>query len=273
MNQVFNFNRFSLLVLKHWADNKKRYLLSILAFIGLLIGWFTFTILIDSRFPVGQGLQLVTYFFSLFTVGSFYASQYFRELGSRSKGINFLLVPASAFEKVLCSLLYSVVLFFVVFTAAFYLVDILMVWIAQNFVSDIPYPADQKGLLNVFEAAKIHISPETTVNILWIYFTLQSVFLLGSVYFEKYSFIKTVIAGFVLFFLLFCFVYFLYDLMPKGDYTSGLLTSYVIKTHGKEDYLVQLPGWFGQLLYYLFMYGTAAFLYIVTYFRLKEKQV
>ncbi len=273
MNQFFSFHRFSLLVIKHWADNKKRYLLSVLAFIGLLVGWFTFTILIDSRFPMGQGLQLVTYFFSLFTVGSFYASQYFRELGSRSKGINFLLVPASAFEKILCSLLFTVILFFVVFTLSFYLVDIIMVWITRNFITDMPYPADQQGLLNVFEAAKIHVSPHTTVNILWIYFTIQSVFLLGSVYFEKYSFIKTIIAGFVLFFILFCVVYFLYDMMPKGDYVNGILTSYVIKTKGKDDFLVQLPDWFGQVLYYSFMYGTAPFLYIVTYVRLKEKQV
>jgi hypothetical protein len=273
MNQFFNINRFSLLVVKHWADNKKRYLLSVLAFIGLLIGWFTFTILVDSRFPVGQGLQMVTYFFSLFTIGSFYASQYFRELGSRSKGINFLLVPASGFEKVLCSLLYNVVLFFLVFTAAFYLVDILMVWIGQSLVSDIPYPADQKGLLNVFHAANIHASPRTTVNILWIYFTIQSVFLLGSVYFQKYSFIKTIIAGFVLFFIFFVVVYFLYDMMPKGDYANGILTSYIVKNDGKVDFLVELPRWFGQLLYYIFMYGTAPFLYIVTYVRLKEKQV
>src|SRR5690242_17437744 len=147
MNQSFNINRFSLLVVKHWADNKKRYLLSVLAFMGLLIGWYTFTILIDSRFPVGKGLQMVTYFFSLFTVGSFYASQYFRELGSRSKGINFLLVPASGLEKLLCSLLYTVILFFLVFTAAFYLIDLLMVWIGQRLISDIPYPADQSGVL------------------------------------------------------------------------------------------------------------------------------
>jgi len=273
MNQIFDFNRFSLLVVKHWADNKKRYLLSVLAYMGLLVGWYTFTMLVDSRFPMNQGLQMVTFFFTLFTVGSFYASQYFRELGSRSRGINFLLVPASTFEKVLCGLLYTVVLFFAVFTVAFYLIDILMVWIGQNFVSDVPYPADQRGILNVFDAARVHVNPETTINILWLYFSLQSIFLLGSVYFEKYSFIKTIIAGFVLFFILFCVVYVSYDMMPKGDYANGILTSYIIRTKGKEDHLVQLPNWFGQLLYYLFMYGIAPFLYIVTYFRLKEKQV
>src|SRR5215218_3480762 len=102
MNQFFSFKRFTLLVLKHWADNKKRYGLSVLAFIGLLITWFVLTMLtgFDNK-PMGKEVQTITFFFALFAVGTFYASQYFSDLGSRAKGINFLLVPASAFEKIL----------------------------------------------------------------------------------------------------------------------------------------------------------------------------
>jgi hypothetical protein len=271
MNQFFSFKRFSLLVAKHWADNKKRYLLSVIAFIGLLIAWFLFTMLIDARFPMGTGLQMVTYFFSLFVVGSFYASQYFRDLGSRARGINFLLVPASAFEKILCSLLYTV-LFFVVFTSVFYLVDVLMVAVAKGFFTA-ELPRNEKGLVNIFKAASLPVEGEVSLNALLFFFTIQSAFLLGSVYFEKYSFIKTAISGFVIFFLVFCFVFFLYDLMPKGEYADGFLTSYRIENKGKDDYLVTIPRWPGQLLHYLVMYGIAPFLWIVTYFRLKEKQV
>jgi hypothetical protein len=205
-------------------------------------------------------------------VGSFYANQYFRDLGSRAKGVNFLLVPASAFEKILCSLLYTVVLFFVVFTCAFYLVDILMVAIAKGFLmTDIPNK--EKGLLNVFEASRLPLEGQSTVNVLLIFFAIQSVFLLGSVYFEKYSFIKTIISGFVVFFIVFFFIFFLNDLMPDGEYANGLLTAYRIQNGDKGDYLVRIPDWLGQILYYLLMYGIAPFLWIVTYVRLKEKQV
>jgi hypothetical protein len=272
MNQFFSFNRFSLLVSKHWADNKKRYLLSVIAFIGLLLAWFVFTLLVDSGAPMGKGLQMVTFFFSLFAVGSFYASQYFRDLGSRARGINFLLVPASAFEKILCALLYTVVLFFIVFTSVFYLVDVLMVSAANSFLaSDIP--DHEKGLVNVFEAASIPFDQKSTLNALLIFFAIQAAFLLGSVYFAKYSFIKTIISGFVVFFIVFCFVFFVYDMMPDGSYTNGFLTSYIIKSNGKNDYLVSVPRWLGQLLHYLLVYGITPFLWIVTYFRLKEKQV
>jgi hypothetical protein len=272
MNQFFSFKRFSLLLSKHWADNKKRYLLSVIAFIGLLVAWFTFTMLVDSRTAMEKGMQMGTYFFSLFAVGSFYANQYFRDLGSRAKGINFLLVPASAFEKILCSLLYTVILFFVVFTSAFYLVDVLMVTIADNFLN-VNIPNKEKGLINIFEAASLPFDGESGFNLLLIFFTIQSVFLLGSVYYAKYSFLKTIISGFVVFFIVFCFVYFLYDLMPEGEYANGFLTSYRIDNQDKDDYLVRIPGWLGQTVYYLLTYGTVPFLWIVTYVRLKEKQV
>lgn len=273
MNQFFSFKRFSLLVAKHWADNKKRYLLSIIAFAGLLIAWFVFTMLIDDRILMGQGIQFVTYFFSLFIVGTFYANQYFRELGSRSKGINFLLVPASAFEKILCSLLFTVILFFIVFTSVFYLVDVLMVGIAKSFQTA-AMPESEKGLINVFGAARLPLDGNSALNILLVFFSVQSVFLLGSIYFEKYSFIKTIITGFVIFFIVFLSVYFLYEMMPNGGYVNHFLTSYRVNNGGKgNDYLVSVPVWLGQILYYFLMYGAAPFLWIVTYFRLKEKQV
>ena len=86
MNQTFSFQRFSLLVAKHWAENRKRYLLSMVAYISLVFVWFVFVMLTDESNPLAKGLQQVTFFFSLFLVGPFYASQFFSELGSKTKG-------------------------------------------------------------------------------------------------------------------------------------------------------------------------------------------
>ncbi|RYZ30012.1 MAG: hypothetical protein EOO10_04345 [Chitinophagaceae bacterium] len=274
MNQFFSFKRFTLLVIKHWADNKKRYGLSMLAFIGLLITWFVFTMLtgMDDT-PMGRGAQQITFFLSLFAVGTFYASQYFRDLSSRAKGINFLMVPASAFEKLLCSLLYSVLLFFIVFTAAFYLVDFLMVAIA-NTLPGSETPAQKVSVINVFKVIILRFNKDSTVNFLLFFFSVQSVFLLGSVYFEKYSFIKTIISGFVGAFILFCFMYFFTEyLLPDGDYPMGFLTAYRVYVDGVRDQLIQIPHWIGDVFRFLAMYGIAPFLWIVTYYRLKEKQV
>jgi hypothetical protein len=273
MNQFFSFRRFSLLVSKHWADNKKRYGLSVLAFIGLLITWFVLTLLVAGDERMSGDVQQITFFLSLFGVGTFYASQYFRDLGSRAKGINFLLVPASAFEKLLCSLLFTVVLFFVVFVTVFYLVDALMVAIA-NAIPAANGHAGKPAVMNVFKVILIRFNRDSTINFLLFFFSVQSVFLLGSIFFEKYSFIKTIITCFVTGFVLFCLMYFFNEvLLPKGDYPSGFLTSYRVHVDGMNDHLVQVPRWIGEVLRFGAMYAAAPFFWIVTYYRLKEKQV
>jgi len=271
MNQFFSFNRFKLLVLKHWADNKKRYGLSILAFVGLLIAWFVLFMLTDPENMMNQNLQQITFFLSLFAMGSFYASQYFRDLGSRAKGINFLLVPASAFEKLLCALLYNVVLFVAVFLACFYLVDTLMVAIANHLYAA---AGEKVTVTNMFKVILLRFNEEATINFLMTFFFVQAAFLLGSVYFEKYSFIKTIISGFVTGFTIFCLLYFFSEvLLPDGGYHNGFLTSYRVHVDGVNDKVVQVPRWIGDVFRNLVMFGLAPFAWVVTYFRLKEKQV
>jgi len=273
MNQFFSFQRFALLVAKHWADNKKRYILSVLAFMGVLIAWFIFMMLTEVDAPLSAEVQRMTYFFALFTLGSFYASQYFRDLGTRSKGINFLMVPASAFEKILCSLLFTFILFFIVFTAVFYAVDALMVTVANSIYGG-REGAVAAPVSNVFDLVVLKFNDDTTVNLLCFYFSVQSAFLLGSIYFEKYSFIKTVISGFIACFLLFCvLIFFSEKLLPDGDYLMGFLTTYRVYVDGVNDRIVQVPSWIGELLRFMLIYGAAPFLWLVTYFRLKEKQV
>jgi hypothetical protein len=253
MNQVFSFNRFKLLVLMHWAHNKKRYGLSVLAFMGLLIVLFLLSMLTadDDR---SDDVQKTRYFISLFVVGTFYASQYFRDLGSRVKASNFFLIPASTFEKLLCSLMYTVVLFIAVFTAAYYLVDILMLTISNEVVRT-NKQLEQDAIINVFKADFFLFREELQINSLLFFLSIHSAFLLGAVYFKKYSFIKTIISGIVSYFLLFGVIYILYHPLFIGD--------------GSE---VQIPRLIEQLFGILVMYVIAPILWVLTYYRLKQKQ-
>lgn len=272
MNQFFSFKRFYLLVLNHWAENKRRYGLSIVAILGILIAWFVLAILVDSEDAMVKEIQHVTFFMFLFTIGAFYSSQYFRELGSREKGSNFLLLPASTFEKVLCSLLYSVFLFFAVFTLLFYIADTLMVGVA-NMLPEEGRPRKIE-VANVFRVNLFSGNSAFTFNLLLFYFSIQAAFLLGSVYFHKYRFVKTIITGFAFGFFIFCLLYFLYvQLLPRGEYFEGGLTNYRVYVDGVNDYLVSLPKWIGEIMKYMVMYAIAPFFWLVTYFRLKEKQV
>jgi hypothetical protein len=251
MNQFFSFDRFTLLVKKHWADNKKRYTLSVLAFAGLLIAWFSLSIIVGDEFgAMHKDLQQGTFFFLLFIIGSLYASQYFGEFGSKPKASNFLLVPASTFEKFLCSLLYTMLLFFVVFTAVFYLVDILMATIANSVAAN-NGPGTKVGVANIFTVVFVKVSGNRIINFSVFYVLLQSVFLLGSAYFRKYSFIKTIISCFVAWLLCMLVFYILNELLE------------VVGTDGMN----------AELMFILIAAVVPLTLWSLTYRRLKLKQV
>jgi hypothetical protein len=253
MNQFFSFYRFNRLVLKHWADNKQPYKLSVLAFIGLLIAWFLFTMFIPDERLMHEDLQQSTFFFSFFVIGPFYASQYFNDLGSRVKGSNFLLVPASTFEKFLCSVLYTVLLFFVVFTTAFYLVDILMVSIANTFSAN--EAVGKSNVINIFTAVFFRFNSNSTLNFLLFFFSVQSAFLLGSVSYKEYSFIKTILSCFIVWLIVVLVLYFLHEQLVLVDERSS-----------------RMPDRIALVIIFL-AYAIAPSLWIATYHRLKQKQL
>ena len=246
MNQFFSFKRFRLLVLKHWADNQKRYTLGVLACTGLLFAWFVLNLFLqEDNHDVQQG----AYFFVLFVGGAVYASQYFSHLASRIKASNLLLLPASTFEKLLCGILYTVVLFFLTYTAAFYVADSLAIAVTNPFLGQ----GQKAQLINIFSVRAFYFYNENqTLNFILFFFSVQSVFLLGSVHFRKYSLIKKVISGFIIWVLGFGLLYLMHVLGPfdfEGEMPNGMV-----------------------LLLILLAYAVAPLLWLVTYFRLKAKQ-
>ena len=127
MNQVFDFSRWVLLVRKHWGDNRNKYILSLGAVAALLLLWYGFLLLVDGRGVMRREGQIVTYYVGLFLTGSLYASLLYSDLANKPKAINFLSVPASQLEKVLCMALYCVLIYFVCYTIIFYVADFIMV--------------------------------------------------------------------------------------------------------------------------------------------------
>ncbi len=275
MNQTFSFQRFSLLVAKNWAENKKRYLLSLVAYISLVFVWYVFIMLTDDGHPMARGLQEVTFVFSLLLVGPFFASQFFSELGSKTKATSYLMVPASTLEKLLCSLLYTIVLFFVLFVMAFYFVDFLAVLIANTFhpsyngVTTVNGTLAKTRVINIFDSK--NASNDLSYHFFIVFSILQSVFLLGSVYFQKYSYIKTVIS-LTLILLISAFVVFevMGSILPSPASFNGVEFRIF---NGEKMKIVELPKWAMKLVEYLFLYGFTIVFWVATYFRLKEKEV
>lgn len=276
MNPTFDLGRWALLVKQHWIENKKRYLLSIAAMAGILFMWFFFVALSDQSDPMNADVQRGTYFFLLLVGGCFYASQFYKDLGSRSRAINYLLIPASSFERLLVSLLYVVVLFFLVFTAIYYIVDTIMV-MAVNMLHPTYSEANASGVLR--QASVVNVFGRTigkvngTPLFFAAYFALQAAFLLGSVYFEKYSFVKTVISLFTVLLGLWLINSFLFEaILPEGG-MNGLGSFLVTNNKTETTYLVELPTVMSDILGMLARWAFPIFFWVITYFRLKEKEV
>ena len=276
MNAVFDLNRWFLYMGKHWNENKKRYLLSLAAIGGLLVLWYSFLMIVDPQNPMGLRMQVVTYYVGLFLTGCLFASMIFNDLSDGPKAISYLLTPASALEKLLTAIFYGVILFFISYTIVFYAVDFIMLkvgngvmngWLERNHQA----PKSPQELLNVF------ISTEGGDNfyfyILLIFFGVQSMFLLGSVYFVKNQYIKTLVSGLIVFLFLVFFIHKVMGaFMPDGSFFKPF-TVYRVWNTNKGEAMIQLPEWFSSILLFVTKYTLAPCLWVVAYFRLKEKEV
>jgi hypothetical protein len=297
MNQIFDLNRWWLLVGKHWSENRKKYILSLVAIAGLMLLWFTIIILADNRSIVTE-VQMSTYYTGLFLAGCLYGSILFTDLGSKTRGFNYLVVPASHFEKLLCALFYAVVIFFVFYTAIFYVLDFLLLkagnaiaynhWLKGHATGGVFVPAE---LMNVFYLKGRQGEPNVLLYVLLLYFVLQSVFIFGSVYFSRFSLIKTIITSLLIGLLIvFLIGKVIIPILPPGHFYQGI-TSYQVLTvktgvtingvttgisiysDPATDKLVRLPEWIGDTLLFLLKFAFAPAFWIATYFRLKEKEI
>jgi hypothetical protein len=277
MNQVFDLNRWLLLTGKHWNENKKKYLLGLVAIAALAIIWFSFRILVGPEDPMKEEQQLVTYHVGLYVIGCLYASLLFSDLADGPKGIHYLLVPASALEKLLTAILFGVILYFICYTVVFYVVDFTMIKVANGVAHN--YWEQHQGarlqqvkVINIFTGFPDMANNDILIYLMLIFVAVQAAFLLGSVYFPKYSFIKTAISLLVIFLIGVFYVHnVLGSMMPKGHFYEGM-GAYKVFQNG-QDRIVSLPSYIGRIVGFLLMYSFAPIFWLVTYFRLKEKEV
>jgi hypothetical protein len=276
MNYVFDLNRWLLYTGKHWSENKRRYLLSLAAVAGLLVLWYSFILIVNSHKSMGIPIQATTFFVGLFITGCLFASLIFNDLSEGPKAIHYLLTPASALEKLLTAILFGVILFFISYVIVFYAVDIIMVKVSNVTVSawfehEHKAPQSPTEVLNVF----VQRDPGDDLHyyLMLIFFAVQSIFLLGSVYFVKNQYIKTLVSGLVVFLFMAFYIHKVMGaFMPDGGFFEPFTVYRVYKTN-LGDAMIQLPEWFSNILLFLAKFALTPCLWVVTYFRLKEKEV
>ena len=261
MSPTFSFSRLGKLIAKQFYENSRLYLISTLALLGLLSLAFTFWITVAG--PNYQEEE--TYFiflFGLFLAGAIFASMSFNMLGRKDKGIYWLGIPATHLEKLVCTILFSVVLFFIVYCLCFYLVKSIALTYLDSRVGAIynEMNGSNDGFGSVFK------------YFLYAYFAVQSLYLLGSVYFSRYSFIVTTVVGALVMFL---FVYYITQIDRFMEPDSWELFTVKRADANVQDsyFLYSVSPTVVDIIKYAVQFLWVPVFWVATWYRLKEKEI
>ncbi|MEL6923296.1 MAG: hypothetical protein AAFO94_04545 [Bacteroidota bacterium] len=248
MNNILNFGRLGLLLRKDIVTGYR------LAGLTLLTAFViaTLAILINDEYDFHY-----EFFPVVILLGGFiYASVTFNELHTKDQRHVFLSLPASAFEKLLSKLLLSTLGFALVMTLSYWLYTLVI-----NAVAD--------GWLGIELQDFTPFEKEMWLAIK-LFLVLQSVFLLGSVYFDNYAFMKTVGTLLVVALVLALITYLLANVFLAKHFEGwSFRPRNVVPSEALRSFM---EGPFTKVIKFIFWYLLAPFLWVVAYFKLKERE-
>ena len=278
MNNLFNFKRFTWIFRKTLLERPVQLLgIFILDFIIVLL-LYTFL-----RVILGWGpTQNMTFFLGLSFGGCYLSAALFNYFSSNANGSSYLTLPCSALEKWLTAIIIVIVLY----TAAFIL---FYKGMDAAFVSYYHQQLNPKEVnyLNKLESVQpFDLGGHVAKTSFLMYGILVASMLVGSLYFNKLSFVKTglIICGVCsLFFVLNLGVAQLFfnnvsDAFPFFRVTMNIPSAEVISESRvmirpiSDDASVLLPQPYHGIVEATIQYVLAALLCVTAYIRLREKE-
>lgn len=266
MTANFSFNRLLQLVGKQWVENRRLYIISVLALTGILGICFVLWIIFEGS----RHEESTTYIFGitgLFITGTVYASTTYNMLNAKDTGIYWISFPASHLEKFLVTLFFNLIVFVVVYALIFF---------GLKFISEayIQYAIDHKidsVTYNQVQWSQNKGFAKTVVFLANAFFPIQAAFLLGAVSFKRFSFIITVVitTGFLLFY---GWVSYKFAAGAFGKGTS--FDFFTLRIFGDKSYKeYEINSVLKTAIEIFVRYLIAPFLWLITWYKLKEKQI
>ena len=271
MTANFNFFRLLKLIRKQWIENARIYFLSTLALIGILALIFIFWLVTGGHHYDEENLYVI-FIIGLYIAGAVFASTSFSMLAEKRQGVYWLGFPASHLEKLLTVLFFNLVVFTIVYSLCFFLIKTIAVTYLHSLIAENPLKysyrlvdlKSENGLMSVFP------------NFLYGFFAVQSFYLLGSIYFSRFSFIITTVIGVAMFLLFMWFtISLITNSLPDGFNFGGSYVSKFGKESGTDggSYRYPLPVLLLGTLSFLAKFVWAPVFWLITWFRLKEKEI
>jgi hypothetical protein len=267
MTKNFSFRRLGLLIKKQATESLKLYLLSAAALLLLLSMVFIFHRYMS--FPhYHEETSYIIFIFGLIIAGAVFASFSFQQLATKEKATYFLSFPASTSEKLTAALFFNLIIFPVTYTVIFYLVNSVFWAYISSLVGE-NGGLDGGVRLSYVDWQNPRGFMEVFPFFFYVFFAVQAFYIMGSVYFTRFGFIKTTIVGIMLIFL---FVWYFNEIIDDNfqgfnpDLTMNRFSAGEMKVY-------ELSAFSKELVINFVKFIWAPVFWLVTYFRLRESQV
>lgn len=249
MKTTFDINRFWLLIKRYFAENKQREL----TFWGITI--VVFMIMRDSGSAISY----------LLIAGFFTAANAFRIFNHTPGGMHYLLIPATHTEKLVSNIIINTIYFFLAFLVT-YIVGTYIGIHLDNMI----FGHNNQVYFNLLNDNTFSIT-EGVSNLWYLIYSfalVQAIAITGSLYFKRGAAMKTLLAIFIVIFILGIIEITMLKLMFGTYELSGQAMRMNI---GPDEFNNIFPAI--RITGKIIGLATLPFLWIVSYFRLTEKQV
>ncbi len=251
---IFDINRAKLLLTRQLRLNTSSILIGFGAAVGVITFILSMRIIFNLRGLNVEGFSGLP--FTLFFIGGYiFTSTIFSELRTAHRGYLYLTLPASTLEKLLVAWFTSSILYIVASIIALYVINLLLMLVAFIFNAH-PVP-----LYNLFSPWMLKIYA--------VYIVTQSIFLLGAIYFRGVNFLKTLLSLFVISVALSIITTLFARIIVFHDFSS----IHFDNNNSPEALTEFIENVFVPVVKALFWYCMAPFFLVVSYYRLKERQV
>lgn len=264
MNDFFELRRFGFLLRKTIFERP----VQLVGIAGLSLAA-TFVIYAGALYFMGSlPAQNLSFVYGFAGGGSFLASVVFSYFTTNASGSAYLTLPASAFEKWLCGILIVGVFYTSIFLVFYRLMDVSFITAYHNGLDK--NSPDYKYL---YDARHIYTFDNNLVEqSVLIFLNFAGALMVGSLYFNKVSAVKTAIL-----YLAFVGLIFLLNLavahMLFNDVDWATPFNNVFIVVGDTTGSVDLPKGGSQFAHIAFMYIIPGILWLTAYIRLREKEI
>jgi hypothetical protein len=269
-NNFFQLSRMLHYLRKHAADNLRFYIIGALAVFGIMTFIGAFGVLLAHTTYKSTSNIIPFYYIGLFLGGTLLSSRSFNEFASKEKGIDYMMVPASQFEKFLTVFLISVVGYFV-----FYHISCNLSLAIIEGLQNMKYNNTIKLVhdYNFLSDGKVYFY--------YGYFLLQSIVLFAATWYHKYTFLKTIVSIFI-FILIIGLVHSFIILClfgAEGEFYKRtapfLLVGEQVYGPDNSSYtkMYMIPQWLRDFYLFAVKFLLAPIFLTLTYFRLRDKEI